>query len=166
MAQVVADICLRSSRKMASPVNLTANQFTILRVLASGDEFQVGDLARLLDISNAATSKNVSRLVKLGLVSRKARPADRRSLDIVLLGEGRKIIRDFNRILGEKQEHLMEQFSTEEKKVLLGLVQKVINYTVGEEQDTDLICLQCGGHCGESCVIESCNGLCVMQGKK
>jgi hypothetical protein len=45
-------------------------------------------------------------------------------------------------------------------------VHKVIHFTIAEEQDTDLICLQCGGQCGESCVIESSNGLCAMPDKK
>lgn len=166
MAQVIADICQRNTRKMASPIHLTANQFTILRVLGTEGEFQTGDLARLLDISSAAISKNITRLVKLDLVSRKAKPEDRRSLDIVLLENGRNIVREFDRILAEKQKHVMDRLSPEEKESLLSLVQKVISYTIAEEQDMDLICLQCGGNCGDNCVIESGSGLCSLPDKK
>ena len=166
MAQIVADICHRSTRKMASPINLTGNQFTILKVLSTEGDFHIGDLARLLDISTAAISKNITRLVELGLVARKAKPGDRRSHEIVLLPAGWKIVREFDLILAEKQKHVMDQFTDEEKKILLKLVQKVINYTIAEEQDMDLICLQCAGNCGDSCVIESCSGLCALPDKK
>ena len=166
MAMVIADICHRSTLQMASPVNLTRNQFTILKVLSTEGDFQISDLARLLDISNAAISKNIYRLAQLGLVARQAKPEDRRSLDIILLEEGMKILREFDRILGEKQEHLMDQFSIQEKENLLDLVKRVITFTLAEEQDTELICLQCGGNCGDTCVIDSCKGLCTMPEKK
>ncbi len=166
MAQVIGDICHRSTLVSATPINLTSNQFTILQVLSTGGDFQISDLARLLDISNAAISKNIDRLAQLGLVARQTKPEDRRSLDIILLEDGMKILREFDRILGEKQEHLMDQFSIQEKENLLDLVKRVITFTLAEEQDTDLICLQCGGNCGDSCVIESCKGLCSLPEKK
>jgi len=165
MAQVIGDICHRSTLQMASPVNLTRNQFTILRILATDGDFQISDLARLLDISNAAVSKNIDRLAQLDLAARQAKPEDRRSLDIILLQDGVEILREFDRILGEKQKHLMEQFSQQEKEDLLDLVKRVIIFTLAEEQDTEVICLQCGGNCGDSCVIESCKGLCTLPEK-
>ena len=45
--------------------------------------------------------------------------------------------------------------------VLLDMVRRVIRFTVAKEQDIEAICLQCGGKCGESCVIEHCQGHCV-----
>ncbi len=166
MAQVIGDICHRSTLASATPINLTSNQFTILKVLATGGDFQISDLARLLDISNAAISKNIDRLEHLKLVARQTKPGDRRSLDIILLGEGSKILRDYDQILDTKQALLLEQFSPREKETLLDLVKKVVIYTLAGEQDTELICLQCGGSCGESCVIESCKGLCTLPEKK
>jgi len=165
MAMVIADICHRSTLQKASPINLTRNQFTILKVLSTDGDFQISDLAKLLDISNAAISKNIDRLEQLGLVARKAKPDDRRSMELVLLDEGSGILDEFDRILGEKQGHLMEQFSGQEKKILLDLVKRVITFTLAEEQETEVICLQCGGKCGDSCVIESCKGLCALPDK-
>lgn len=166
MAQVIGDICHRSTLASATPINLTSNQFTILQVLSTGGEFQISDLARLLDISNAAISKNIDRLEHLNLVVRQTKPGDRRSLDIILLGEGFKILRNYDQIHSTKQELLLEQFSDPEKMALLDLVKKVVIYTLAGEQDTELLCLQCGGSCGDNCVIESCKGLCTMPEKK
>ncbi len=166
MAQVIGDICHRSTLASATPINLTSNQFTILQILSTGGEFQISDLARLLDISNAAISKNIDRLEHLNLVVRQTKPGDRRSLDIILLGEGFNILRNYDQIHATKQELLLEQFSDPEKMALLDLVKKVVIYTLAGEQDTELLCLQCGGSCGENCVIESCKGLCTMPAKK
>jgi len=166
MSQVIGDICHRSTLQMASPINLTRNQFTILRILSTDGDFQISDLARLLDISSAAVSKNIDRLEHVGLAARQAKPEDRRSLEIILLEDGLAILREFDRILGEKQKHLMDQFSRREKEDLLNLVKRVIIFTLAEEQDTEVICLQCGGNCGDSCVIESCKGLCILPEKK
>ncbi len=166
MAQVIGDICHRSTLASATPINLTSNQFTILQIRSTGGKFQISDLARLLDISNAAISKNIDRLEHLKLVVRQTKSGDRRSLDIILLAEGLKILRDYDRIHDTKQALLLEQFSDQEKLGLLDLVKKVVIYTLAGEQDTELICLQCGGSCGENCVIESCKGLCTMPEKK
>jgi len=166
MAQVIGDICHRSTLVSATPINLTSNQFTILQVLSTGGDFQISDLARLLDISNAAISKNIDRLELLKLVARQTKPGDRRSLDIILLDGGIEILRNYDQIHATKQELLLEQFSDPEKRALLDLVKKVVIYTLAGEQDTELLCLQCGGSCGDNCVIESCKGLCAMPDKK
>jgi len=166
MAQVIGDICHRSTLQLASPIHLTLNQFSILRILTTDGDFQISALAKLLDISSAAVSKNIDRLEQLSLVARQTKPEDRRSLEIILLEDGLEVLQEFDRILGEKQEHLMDQFSRQEKEDLLDLMKRVIRFTLAEEQDTDLICLQCGGKCGDSCVIESCKGLCSMPEKK
>jgi DNA-binding MarR family transcriptional regulator len=165
MALVVSEICQRSILQMASDSNLTSNQFTILRALSSDRDFQITDLARLLGISTAAVSKNIDRLGQLDLVARRINPEDRRSLELVLLKGGWDVLGRFDEILTEKQKHLMEQFSTPEKEVLVGLLRRVINFTVSEEQNTELICLQCGGNCGDNCVIETTAGTCSLKGK-
>lgn len=165
MALVIADICHRSTLNMACPIHLTRNQFTILKILATDGNFQISDLAKLLDISNAATSKNIDRLEQLGLVARQAKPEDRRSFEIVLLDDGREIVREYERILDFKQQHVIDQFTQEEKTALLDMIRRIIRFTLAEEQDTDVICLQCGGNCGDSCVIEFSKGTCLMPDK-
>ena len=42
---------------------------------------------------------------------------------------------------------------------------RVVKYTIAEENNTDLICLQCGGKCGEECVVESGAGACAPHEK-
>lgn len=162
MAQAMTDICQRSTLEKASSHHMTRNQFTILKILSNGGIFQISYLAKILDISNPAVSKNIDRLAKLGLVARRPSTQDRRRLEILLLPSGLEIVTNYERILLGKQRHLMAQFTPAEKRTLLDMVKRVTRFTIAEEQDIEAICLQCGGHCGESCVIENRQGLCVL----
>jgi len=165
MALVVNEICQRSTLEMATDNSLTSNQFTILRALSSDQDFQLTDLARLLDISNAAVSKNIDRLEHLKLVAKRVHPEDRRSLELVLLEEGRQVLDRFDGILTEKQKHLMEQFSDQEKELLTDMLRRIITSTLSKEQNTELICLQCGGNCGDNCVVETTVGPCSLKSR-
>ena len=162
MAQAMTEICQRSTLELACPTPLTRNQFTILKILSNGKSIQIGTLARLLDISNPAVSKNIDRLTKLGLVARRPDLKDRRRLEIILLTPGMAIVSEYERIMEIKHRHLMEHFEPQEKEILLDLVKRVTRFTIAEEQDIESICLQCGGNCGESCVIESRKGVCAL----
>jgi DNA-binding MarR family transcriptional regulator len=165
MALVVSEICQRSTLAAASESRLTSNQFTILKVLAGDQDFQISDLARLMDISPAAVSKNIDRLEQLNLVARRTHPEDRRSLELVLLGDGLAVLDRFDGILAGKQEQLLDQFDEAEKEILVDLLRRVITYTLSAEQNTELICLQCGGNCGDNCVVESTLGPCSIKNK-
>jgi DNA-binding MarR family transcriptional regulator len=165
MALVIADVCHRSTLDLACPISLTRNQFTLLKILATNGSFQISDLARLLDVSNAAASKNIDRLQQLGLVDRQAKPEDRRSFEIVLLEDGRKIVREYERIIEIKQQQVLGRFTAEEKEELLDMIRRIIRFTLAEEQDTEVICLQCGSRCGDSCLIDCSQDACFMPEK-
>ncbi|HOX27010.1 MAG TPA: MarR family transcriptional regulator [Candidatus Krumholzibacteria bacterium] len=153
LAQVVADICQRSTLDEACGGTLSRNQFTILRILTARREVTIGRIARILGVSNAAASKNVDRLVRLGFVDRLATPGDRRRFAIALLPAGRAIVAGYDRIMAEKQSRLLENFTIEEKETLLDLLRRVIQHTLADDQDVDLVCFQCAGECGDECVL-------------
>lgn len=165
MAQVTTEVCQRSTRKHVCPDPLSRNQFYILKILATSGAFLISELAVILDISPAAASKNIDRLEQLGLVERRLRPDDRRSHEINLEAAGRRIVEEFDRVTAKKQAPLLAQFSAEEKIVLLDMLRRVVRYTVADDHKTDLICLQCGGKCGEDCVVKSGRGPCSLPRK-
>ncbi len=159
-AQVITEICQRNTRHQISDPPISRNQFYILNILAKNGEFPIGELARILDISTAAASKNIDRLVKMGFVSRRTNQSDRRSMEIELTDDGRKIVDDFEQVTRKKQRPMMENFTDQEKRTLLDYLRRIIRFTLAEEHQSDLICLQCGGACGQECVIESLDGVC------
>lgn len=158
LAQVLHEICQRNSRQEACPVPMSRNQLYILRMLASAGELPIGEIARTLDISNAAASKNIDRLQEGGFVERRSHPQDRRSHDVLLLEAGRKVAAAYDLILDKKQRALMANFTVEEKAVLLDLVRRIIRCTLADERNTDRICRQCGGRCGDDCVVGNARG--------
>lgn len=160
LAQVIHEVCQRNTRKESCSVPLTRNQIYILRMLAQAGEMPIGEIARTLEISNAAASKNIDRLQDWGFVARRTRKRDRRSFQVGLQDAGRQVVASYDEIQSRKQLALMDQFTEEEKTVLLGLVGRVIRHTLADEHNTDLICQQCGNRCGEECVVSECRGEC------
>ncbi len=59
---------------------LTRSQFCFLKLITTNSDLQVGELARCLGVSPAASSKNLDRLESLGLVYREASDQDRRAI--------------------------------------------------------------------------------------
>lgn len=166
MAQVITEICQRNTRKQVSNHTLSRNQCYILKVLHTSGEFLISDLARILDISSAATSKNIDRLEQLGYVVRQAHPGDRRSLEVKLLKKGHLVVTEINDLTTQKLKPLMGQFSQDEKVQLLDFLRRIVKYTLADENNTELICLQCGGKCGDNCVVDSSLGVCCRPEKK
>jgi len=160
MAQVITEICQRNTRKQVSEHPLTRNQCYILKILGTSGGFLITELAQVLDISTAATSKNIDRLEKINLVARQPHSKDRRSLEVQLLPAGQRLVKEFDRVTVKKMAPLMAQFSEEEKSALLDFLQRIVKYTLASENNTDLICMQCGGKCGDDCAVSIGQGAC------
>lgn len=159
-AQVITEICQRNTRKQIPDYTLTRNQCYILKILYTSGEFLISELARILEISPAAASKIIDRLESMGLVTRQPHEGDRRSFEVKLLEDGHKLVEEINQVTAKKMVPLMSQFTDEEKVQLLDFLQRIVKYTLAGENNTDLICLQCGGKCGSNCAVEVGDGVC------
>ena len=165
MAQVITEICQRNTRKQVSEHPLSRNQCYILKILHTSGEFLISELARILEISPAAASKNIDRLEQMGMVVRQPHEGDRRSFEVKLLDKGHQIVEEINQLTTKKMGPLMSQFSQEEKTLLLDFLQRIVKYTLADETNMDLICLQCGGKCGSQCAVEVGEGICTKPKK-
>ncbi len=83
-----------------------------------------------------------------------------------LLDKGHQLVERINQVTNKKLDPLMSQFSKEEKVQLLDYLQRIVKFTLADESNSDLICLQCGGKCGNSCVVETGKGICIRPPKK
>lgn len=165
-AQVITEICQRNTRKQVSDFPLTRNQCYILKILHTSGEFLISELAQILEISPAAASKIIDRLEQMELVVRQPHEGDRRSFEVKLLDRGHQLVEEIKQVTTRKLKPLMSQFSKEEKVQLLDYLQRIVKYTLADESNSDLICLQCGGNCGTSCVVETGKGICIRTPKK
>ena len=71
---------------------LSTPQIHALMYIFHAGECQVSDIGNLADVSNAAASQLVERLVQQGLVDRREDPADRRNKRVTLSDKGKGLI--------------------------------------------------------------------------
>ena len=83
---------MRDWRQYVRTTGLSMPQLTILMRLFYGGECGVHDIGRHLDVTNAAASQFIDRLVSGGLGRRSEDPADRRARRLTLTPEGRALI--------------------------------------------------------------------------
>jgi DNA-binding MarR family transcriptional regulator len=81
-----------SSRHSEQTVGLTASQLFVLQKLVETDVASVNELARRTYTHQSSVSTVVVRLVRRGLVARKADPTDRRRVVLSLTPAGRKAL--------------------------------------------------------------------------
>ena len=89
----------------ASATELTFTQWRALVVIASSPDIRVGALGALLGAQQSATSRLVSRLVRRGLVSAQADPADRRATTLRLSPAGIEV---HERVTSARRRHLAD----------------------------------------------------------
>ncbi|MEZ4388114.1 MAG: MarR family transcriptional regulator [Candidatus Krumholzibacteriia bacterium] len=164
LTQAIGDICQRSTLAEASGGKLTSNQFSILRILQRRSELTASEFARILGVSSAAVTKIIDRLAAMDLIAREAHPTDRRSTALVLQPAGRDLLQRHDLIASRKLTTILAGFSAEDKLRFLDFIQRVVRDTLSDEQDADVICYQCGGRCGESCVLAHRDGTCSLNG--
>ena len=108
---------------MFKPFGITMPQFNILRILRG--QYPKPATVNLLIERMMDKTSNASRIVdKLelkGLVSRKQCPNDRRSVDILITGEGLELLKKTDKVMGEFRvgfEHLTVEEAAELNRLL------------------------------------------------
>lgn len=147
----------------ATNLSLSKNQFYILKMLANSSPFNLSDLANILSVSNAAIGKNIDKLVHYKLVIRRFRKRDRRTAKVSITQEGQGIIEKYNNLKIEKQIGIFKKFSTKDKEKFTNYLTLFVQNTLHEDMNTDILCLQCNGSCGDDCVILEKKGTCIRK---
>ncbi len=160
---IVTDICEQQFMEDATTIPLSKNQFYILKILSNSSPFNLSDLAKILSVSNAAIGKNIDKLVQYKLVRRRFRRKDRRTAKVSITQEGQEIVKNYNDLKIEKQVEIFKKFSKKDKKNFTNYLKLFIQNTLHEDMDTDILCLQCNGFCGENCIVEETNGTCLRE---
>ncbi len=111
---------------------LSMPQFGILMHLYHRGQCGMSDISGRMEVSSAAASQLVERLVQSSLLERTEDPQDRRARQIALTEDGRKFIEDSIAERSRWVENLAERLTDEEKAliqkalpVLLEAVQKM-----------------------------------------
>jgi len=73
-------------------LGITRGAFAVLSAIHHDGKGKPAELASYLGLDGAAITRYLDRIEELGLIARKPNPTDRRSTDIKLTAEGRKVV--------------------------------------------------------------------------
>lgn len=113
-------------QKHLSELDLTLPQVQVLRILHKQGAVPAGKLALCLKISAPAMTQLTDRLLRKGLIERRASEGDRRAVLVSLSGSGQSLIDKFrerrNQIFGAA----LSQLSAAEQAQVVSSLQKLI----------------------------------------
>jgi len=160
---IVTDICEQQFMEDATSIPLSKNLFYVLVMLANSSPFNLSDLAKILSVSNAAVGKNIDKLVHYKLVRRRFRKNDRRTAKVSITQEGLEIVERYNDLKIKKQVDIFKIFSEKDKEIFTKHLTTFVKNTLHADMDTDILCLQCNGSCGENCIVQETKGKCLRK---
>ncbi|HEX6270941.1 MAG TPA: MarR family transcriptional regulator [Anaerolineales bacterium] len=106
---------MRSWHLFAKSTGLSMPQFSILMQLHHSSNCAIGDISERFDITNAAASQLVDKLVQSGLIQREEDPHDRRAKLLNLTDKGKELIKQSIEERYRWVDELAEKLTAEER---------------------------------------------------
>jgi DNA-binding MarR family transcriptional regulator len=142
---------------------LTATQFHLLRLVSATGLDRVGVAAGFLGVSPPALTKNIDKLVRLGLVTRKASSADRRALLLRATPRGRALVERHDAISASRLNRALRALKRGETEDLARLLQVVSLELLRHADIRRGQCLRCAGYVAKQCEVAHLRGGCPYQ---
>ncbi len=93
--------------------NVTLPQFAILDLLSTGGESKMTDIAKFMNVTTAAMTGIVDRLIKYNYVSRARNPKDRRVVKVKLTAKGSGVVK---KLIEHRRQALINMFGKVSQK--------------------------------------------------
>jgi DNA-binding MarR family transcriptional regulator len=133
---------------------LTSPQMKVLKLVAQARVKSIGDIAKVLGVSDPAASKTVDRLVRRKLVRRTESEADRRANQLALTASGSRIIAEYEAARNRRLAQIFREVPPEDLEKTAALLDRVAASIVTHAQNPEEVCLQCGVYLKERCLIQ------------
>ena len=150
----------------ASHLKLTRSQFCFLKLIAVNSDLQVGELARSLGVSPAASSKNLDKLERLGLVSRTPSSEDRRVILLTASRHGKRLVREYEQLKAAQIAPVIEGLGSEKTELLCNLLEEVCVGVLARAPHPRETCLRCAGYYRPDCAFEQLHGECALRSRR
>jgi DNA-binding MarR family transcriptional regulator len=145
---------------------LTRSQFCFLKLITANTDLKVGELAKCLGVSPAASSKNLDRLERLGLVYRETSHQDRRVILLRASIEGKKLVREYERLKAAQLAPVIDSLGREKTEQLCDLLEEVCAEMLSRAEIPRETCLRCAGYYRPDCAFEKFQGECALRTRK
>ena len=114
---------------LMAPHGLIPMEFALLRLFLGNEQWTVTQLAQTLPVKAPRISHVVSKLVDMGLMSRRRPSNDRRVVFLTLTGKGRALTLDIQRTVHDYEAVISEGVSEEEMAVFAAVTARIMgNY--------------------------------------
>ena len=127
MHAFIAVMDRKADEMLNSNFNLCYSQLMILFMVDKRKEMIQKDISRCLGLTEAAISKQVENMVKVGYLLRTPDPNNRRKNQIVLTPAGEDIFNRANQFLVQKAENIFTVLDPQERQVLDLVLDKLLS---------------------------------------
>ena len=134
---------------------LTVEQMQLLKLVSMREAHTIGDVAAFLEISKAAASKTVDKLVRRALLSRSQSETDRRSIKLSLTESSRHLLALYDAERERKLVAIFDEASPEELHRMSELLDALSIRIVKHSSPPGKVCLQCGIYFRENCSLRN-----------
>lgn len=110
----------------AAALGLSPGQPKILEFLAAQGEHEQKAIADYCEIEPATVGSILTRMEAAGLVTRRNRPGNRRSLYVSLTPRGQELAGALNGVFAEAEAQITAGLTAEERQTLTGLLEKCL----------------------------------------
>ena len=110
----------------AAALGLSPGQPKILEFLAAQGEHEQKAIADYCEIEPATVGSILTRMEAAGLVTRRNRPGNRRSLHVSLTPRGQELAGALNGVFAEAEAQITAGLTAEERQTLTGLLEKCL----------------------------------------
>jgi len=100
----------------ADQMEITLSQLRTLEILSERGMLTLHELAELSRVAQSSTSEMVDRLVRSRLVNRRRDTRDRRTLQISITENGRRLLERKKNLLAQKYEHIIQKLENQERE--------------------------------------------------
>ncbi len=159
LSRVIQEVC-EANAVEASSSDLSKRRLYILKSLITTGQKSVKDIAEIFGISNPAVSKSVDKLVRDDYVSRVSDDSDRRVVNISITKKGEAAVLKYDAYRLHRQNSVLDHFSFDELIDFNQHIEKFLKYFLEEEDELELVCLQCDGSFAEDCQLRNINQQC------
>jgi DNA-binding MarR family transcriptional regulator len=152
-ASAVTEVIEEELLREVAENRISVSQLKLLRLVNLTEAQTIGDVAAFLGVSNAAASKAVDKLVRMMLLRRSEGETDRRSIHLSLTEPSRRLLAAYEAARQAMLQKIFAQFESEELQLAAALLDRVSAQIVGHSITGEQLCLQCGIHFREKCVM-------------
>lgn len=159
-AAAVREVLETRFLREAAGFPLSVSQLHLLKLVALHGEHPVGEVAAFLGVSAAAASKNVEKLVRLGLVTRSTPEEDRRIASLRISPRGREVLDGYDSRERALLESVVGDLGEEDAAALARLLERCSLALLASDGDGVGSCLRCGAHYRADCPVHILRGRC------